>query len=217
MFDPERLLGQMLGDALGGRRGRSALRTGSLGGKDQIGIGLLGIAMAAWEHHQQKGPTPRAPSGLETQAMVPPPPPPPSVSPPPPPTPNVAATRAMPLLDERQQSLVLLIRAMIAAANADGRIDATERAGILGRARDGGLDTAALEFLDAELAKPQSLQQVLANTPPALASDTYAAAVLSIQVDTEAERRWLDQLAAGLALDAAQRSDVDARIAQSLT
>ena len=64
MFDPERLLGQMIGGALGGafggRGGRrnSAFRTGDLAGKAQLGIGLLGIAMAAWEHYQQ----PRAPA-----------------------------------------------------------------------------------------------------------------------------------------------------------
>ena len=130
----------------------------------------------------------------------------------PPPPPSAVPTRAMPVLDEREQSVVLLIRTMIAAANADGHIDANERANILDRARDGGLDDTTLAFLEAEIAKPQTLGQVIANAKPELAAETYAAAALAITVDTETERNWLDALAAGLKLDPATRADLDARI-----
>jgi uncharacterized membrane protein YebE (DUF533 family) len=220
MFDPERLLGQMLGGALGdsfggsrGRKRRSSLGGLGAGAKAQIGLGLLGVAIAAWEHYgQQKS----APAGAPSGPSVPPPPPMGTASgtrPPPPPTSAPgAATRPMPLLDERQQAVVLLIRTMIAAANADGHIDAGERATILGRARDGGLDESTLRFLEDEIARPQSLQQVIGNTPPALAAETYAAAALAITIDTDAERAWLDTLAAGLRLDPAARADIDARI-----
>ncbi len=219
MFDPERLLGQMLGgslgDAFGGARGRNKRRsvfsTGSLGGKAQVGIGLLGIAMAAWEHYSQQNrgvASPQAATASPTPGGMPPPPP--MSSPPPPP--SAVPTRAMPVLDEREQSVVLLIRTMIAAANADGHIDANERANILDRARDGGLDDTTLAFLEAEIAKPQTLGQVIANAKPELAAETYAAAALAITVDTETERNWLDALAAGLKLDPATRADLDARI-----
>lgn len=225
MFDPERLLGQMLGgtlgDAFGGHRGRSRGRslfgTGSLGGKAQIGMGLLGLAIAAWEHHGARA------ESAATAARPPPasgttPPPPPagtriSPPPPPPPTGTAAVTRPMPLLDERQQAVVLLIRAMISAANADGHIDANERASILSRAADGGLDADSLQFLEAEIAQPRTLAQIIANTPPALAAETYAAAALAIAIDTDAERAWLDALAQGLQLDPALRADIDARVA----
>ncbi|MBB5207294.1 tellurite resistance TerB family protein [Chiayiivirga flava] len=223
MFDPERLLGQMLGgslgDAFGGKRGkrkRSAFSTGSLGGKATLGVGLLGVAMAAWEHYSQNtgNRATTVPPGGAPAAATPMPPPPPSGSAMPPPPPAAApTTRAMPVLDDRQQSVVLLIRAMIAAANADGHIDATERESILGRARDSGLDADTLAFLDAELAKPQTLQQVVANGTPALAADIYAASALAITVDTEAEKQWLDMLSYGLRLDPAVRADIDARIA----
>jgi uncharacterized membrane protein YebE (DUF533 family) len=220
MFDPERLLGQMLGGSLGdafggkkGRRKRSAFSTGSMGGKATLGIGLLGIAMAAYEHYSQQN-RGGAPVGASGGAMPNPgamPPPPPTAAPPPPP----GATRAMPVMDERQQSAVLLIRAMIAAANADGHIDATEREQILGRARDAGLDAETLAFLEAEIATPQTLQQVIANARPELATETYAAAALAITVDTDAERRWLDALALGIGLDDRARAEVDARLAAS--
>jgi uncharacterized membrane protein YebE (DUF533 family) len=219
VFDPERLLGQMLGgalgDAFGGKRGkrrRSAFSTGSVGGKATLGLGLLGVAMAAWEHYGKDGArngAGAAPPGAGSTPSAPPHAP-SAVPPPPPPG---APTRPMPLLDARQQSVVLLIRTMISAANADGHIDAQERENILGRARDGGLDQATIAFLDAEIAKPQTLAQVIANAKPEFAAETYAAAALAITVDTDAERAWLDQLAQGLRLDASQRADIDARLA----
>lgn len=220
MFDPERLLGQMLGgslgDAFGGKRGkkrRSAFSTGNMAGKAQLGIGLLGIAMAAWEHYQQKPGTSGGVAGgqampqtLGAGAAMPPPPPPGM-------PPAAPATRPMPQLDARQQSVVLLIRTMIAAANADGHIDAQERESILSRARDSGVDAQTLAFLEAEIARPQTLQQIIANATPELAGDTYAAAALAITVDTDTERRWLDALALGIGLDPGTRADIDARIA----
>lgn len=225
MFDPERLLGQMLGgslgDAFGGRRGRSRggslFSTGQLAGKAQIGMGLLGLALAAWEHHgEQNRLGANAPRQNPAAGVMPPPPPSATAALPPPPPPassQTATTRAMPLLDERQQAVVLLIRAMISAANADGHIDAEERASILSRARDGGLDEDSLHFLEAEIARPQTLAQIIGNTPPALATETYAAAALAIAIDTQAERRWLDALAQGLRLDPAVRADIDSRVA----
>lgn len=215
MFDAERLLGQMLGgslgDAFGGKRGRkkrSAWGGAGLATKAQVGVGLLGLAMAAWEHYsQQRG----AATGAGMPAGVPPrpaglaatPPPPPPAAPPPP---------AMPRPDEHQQAMVLLIRAMIAGANADGHIDDDERANILARARDAGLDAESLSFLEAEIARPATLQQVIANATPELAGDTYAAAAMAISVDTDAERRWLDALALGIGLDPALRAQIDARL-----
>lgn len=209
MFDPQRLLGQMLGGSLGdafggsrGRRKRNCVFSGAgLGSKAQVGLGLLGIALAAWEHYGQ-GPQNRAGMPAGSPATTPPPPP-----------PLAASTRKLPVLDDRQQQVVLLIRTMIAAANADGHIDAAERDTLLARARDGGLNDETLSWLDAEIAKPQTLGQVIANAPRELAAETYAAASLAITVDTEAERNWLDALAHGLGLDPAVRADLDARIA----
>ena len=66
MFDAEKLLGQMMGDAfsgsLGGKKrkhkrsssGLSGLMGGmSTGTKAKIGVGLLGLAYAAYEHYKQ--------------------------------------------------------------------------------------------------------------------------------------------------------------------
>jgi uncharacterized membrane protein YebE (DUF533 family) len=223
MFDPERLLKQMLGGALGGAlggdRGRKKYKSrggigGALGGlggggKAALGLGALGVAMAAWEHYRGQsstGPGPAtpvaAPAPAPMNAMSPPPPPPPRA-------PSAMATTAVQAVPEA----LLVIRSMIAAAAADGLIDGNEREAILGRAQDAGLDPDDLAALRGELAQPLSLPELLAQTPPQLAREVYAAALITISVDTEAERRWLQRLADGLKLDDAQRAELDAQFA----
>lgn len=206
MFDAEKLLGQMMGDAfsgnLGGKKrkqkrsssGLSGLMGGmSTGTKAKIGVGLLGLAYAAYEHYKQ----PTSPA-----ASSPPPPPPPAnlqSSPPPPPinTPVVSNENAL-----------HLIRAMITAADADGLIDVEERESILARAREAGLDAESLSALEVEISAPMSLKQLIVRTPETLRDETYAAALIAITADTSEERDFLDQLATGLKLDTPARQEI---------
>jgi uncharacterized membrane protein YebE (DUF533 family) len=53
-----------------------------------------------------------------------------------------------------------------------------------------------------EMNKPLDLDGILAaaRTSPQLAAQVYAASLLSIEVDTPAERQYLQQLAGGLGL-----------------
>lgn len=199
MFDPQKLLGHVLKGALGGQGGSTSRRrqkktlTGLPRGiEGKVGMGLLALAVAAYDHFSQSQAT-----GAATGA---PPPPPGSGSPPPPPPPAASP-------DQDRQALHLL-RVMIAAANADGAIDAGEREAILGNARDAGLDAADVAALDAEFAAPLSLPQLLARTPPALREETYVAALVGITADTEAETRFLAELAEGLGLDDAARQRI---------
>jgi uncharacterized membrane protein YebE (DUF533 family) len=220
MFNPEALLGQLMGDALsgqlGGRKrkkhkssGFGSLLGGSSGGmsgatKAKLGLGLLGIAVAAYQHYQQPSGGAAAPNPLAGGAM-PPPPPGPAASPPPPPPP-AAANPA------RTEQAMHLLRAMITAAHADGLIDAQEREAILGRAREAGLDADSLQALDAEIRAPFTVEQLVARTPANLRAEVYAAALIAITADTEAERSFLDRLAAQLSLDEAARRDIHAQL-----
>lgn len=212
MFDAEKLLGQMMGDALsgslGGRKrkhkrqasGLSGLLGGvSTGTKAKIGIGLLGLAYAAYEHYKQTPATASAPSSGAS------PPPPPGSStqtmPPPPPA-------ASPVIGNSNENALHLIRAMITAADADGLIDAEERDSILARAREAGLDAESLRALDIEINAPMNLKQLLVRTPDHLRDETYAAALIAITADSQKERDFLDQLATGLKLDTQTREDI---------
>jgi uncharacterized membrane protein YebE (DUF533 family) len=198
MFDPQRLLGQVLGEALGGSLGggrkRDKRRHGALSGlgglgggigKAQLGIGLLGLAFAAYEHYKQ----PATPAPAATMPATPPPPPPP-----------------MRAVDDAR--VLHLVRAMIAAAAADGGIDADERRALLDRARAAGLADDDLATLEVEIRAPMTARQVGARTPPELREETWAAARIAIDPDTTAEQAFLDELAGELALDAAQRERI---------
>ncbi|MBP6595994.1 MAG: DUF533 domain-containing protein [Arenimonas sp.] len=209
MFNPEKLLGQLLGDSMSGQLGgkrRSRGAGGMFGGisgtsKAQLGIGLLGIAMAAYQHYQQPAPaaSPLASGG--------PPPPPGSAGtvPPPPPQAELASP-------ERLAQAMHLLRAMITAAHADGLIDGGERDAILGRARQAGLGDEDLRALDAEIRAPFTLEQLAVRTAPAQRSEVYAAALLTIGADTPDELAFLDRLAAALPLEPAARRDIHTQL-----
>lgn len=212
MFNPERLLGQIMGDAfsgqLGGRgrkRGKGGLMGGLSGGtKAKLGLGLLGVAFAAYQHYQQQ-PGQAAPQPLASQGLPPPPPGAGATAMPPPP-PGANPTPA------RVEHAMHLLRAMVTAAHADGLLDAAEREAILGRAAKAGLEADDLAALDAEMRAPLTLEQLAVRTPPALATEVYAAALIAITADTPAERDFLDALAQRLGLDDASRRDVHAQL-----
>jgi uncharacterized membrane protein YebE (DUF533 family) len=198
MLDAERLLGNLLtgtlSRALGGR-GSRLFRTGSIGTNAEIGVGLLGVAMAAWEHYSQQ----QAPAAAGSR----PPPPPPASGPPPPPPPSATS--------DRNADAVVLIRAMIAAAQCDGRLDDDERARIL--AATDGLSQTERTFVEHELSAPQSIEQIAFASRPAIAADVYAAAAHAIVADSDAEQLWLARLGDALGLDASARRAIEQRLA----
>lgn len=212
MFNAERLLGQLMGQAMGGQLGgrKKKRRSGfgmPSGGQMAVGLGVLGVAMAAYEHYSQKSaaPAPQPLAGAGMGAAVPPPPPPGRAVPPP--APPAAADTAL-----RTEQAMHLLRSMITAAHADGLMDADERESILGRAREAGLDAEELQMLDAEMRAPFTLDQLVVRTPVALRQETYAAALVAITADTDEERAFLDRLGGALELDQDTRRGLHARL-----
>lgn len=217
MFDPEKLLAGMVGDALGGafggrsRKKKSVFRTGELGGKAALGLGALGVAMAAFEHFQQRSRQQADPAPMPYRTG-------PSALPPPPPTAAIGGPAAVPppppaavdlnRLNDAEQEAVLLVQTMIAAAHADGQVDATEQQRILARAESSGLDAATCLFLKAALHQPVSLDEIAAKTRPDQVDEVYAAALLAMDGDTEAERAFLRQLGQKLGMDDARRQAI---------
>lgn len=104
---------------------------------------------------------------------------------------------------ERNEELIL--RSMINAAKADGRLDENEARRILGKIQESGADEEAQQFLMAEVRKPMETGALVtaAKGKPELAAQMYAASLLAIEVDTLAEKKYLDQLAAALGLEPA--------------
>lgn len=96
---------------------------------------------------------------------------------------------------------LVLVRAMIAAAKADGHIDAAERARIGDKLLLSGVEDEAGQFLLAELEKPTDLDAIVAEArSDAQKAELYTAARLTIEPNTRAERGFLDLLAGRLGL-----------------
>jgi uncharacterized membrane protein YebE (DUF533 family) len=225
MADLRRLLGGMLASGMGGRsrrgpafaaspflgRGRSS---GSSFGQT-AGLAALGyLGYKAWQEFQ-KG------SGGASGG-----------SPSPAPPPEVAKRNDGGSLGERLGSMLgmggarpepepepesladdkamLLIRAMIAAANADGEISSDERRTITGRLDQAGAGPEERAVLERELQAPRSVDQIVRDVhDPETAEQVYLASRLAMNPDTAAEKAYLDFLASRLEIPAGRRSELD--------
>jgi uncharacterized membrane protein YebE (DUF533 family) len=95
-----------------------------------------------------------------------------------------------------------LLRAMIAAARADGRLDVRERSALLEQIGRLELDEAERAELYAEIERPVSIEDVVASAKtPAQAAELYTASLAVTGADAPAERGYLSLLAARLSLD----------------
>jgi len=219
MFNPEKLLGGLL---MGGSRRRSGL--GSLISSGAA-LGLAGVAMEAVEHFMDKskppasGSPPSGPAPLQTSVPSQPPPAPGTSTPPPPPGATVAAPPPPPPsasfgsesvdAEKTGQEAVLLIRAMIAAANADGVIDEKERKQILKKLETVDLSDQEHSFIVKELLSPAGLEDIVAQVKsPEMAKMVYTVSLLAIEVDTDAEHIFMNTLARRLNLNESYLNDI---------
>ncbi|MGF6203082.1 tellurite resistance TerB family protein [Pseudomonas laurylsulfatiphila] len=103
---------------------------------------------------------------------------------------------------EAEEHSHAILRALIAAAKADGRIDDSEKQMIsteIGRHTD---DPQLQQWLDDEVAKPLDPSEVAQSaTDPGMASEMYLASVMLVDDQQDAERNYLDELAAALQIE----------------
>jgi uncharacterized membrane protein YebE (DUF533 family) len=111
-----------------------------------------------------------------------------------------------------------LVRAMIAAANADGHIDDAERKRIADKLSLSGVGADAEAFLLKEIENPLTIDQLVAAAKTdAQKVELYTATRLTIEPDTRTERGYLDLLAGRLKLPDALVDHVEATIASATT
>lgn len=102
-----------------------------------------------------------------------------------------------------QPFALTLVTAMIAAARADGHIDADEQAAIFTRVEEMGLDTESKAFVFDALGSPVDVKALVAAVDGVeQASEVYLVSRLAIDVDHPAERAHLEVLAKRLGLPA---------------
>ncbi|MDD2465534.1 MAG: DUF533 domain-containing protein [Desulfobulbus sp.] len=220
MFNAEKLLGKIVGEVMGSGGGKKST-LGGLGSGSGL-MTLIGLGVGAFEILKQQGQqgaagsmgqTPPPPGGGYAAAGAPPPPPPGAggAPPPPPPTPGSAPTPLptatappSPSCGTTLSSCNLatrLIQVMAAAAHADGVMDAEEERAVLEKLRGADLSQEEKMFLLNELHQPKSIEELVAGiNDPAVAKTMYMLAVATIEIDTEAERDWLNTLAQRLSI-----------------
>jgi uncharacterized membrane protein YebE (DUF533 family) len=226
----------VIGAVLGGgaaprRRSAPRYRTRAASGNAQLARALAGLAGVAIEVlRQSQSPAPPAPrpapagkdkggsfdwSGPSRQGAGTPPPARNAPGAAKPASDAWAPVAAAPEEEPSAESAeaLLMLRAMIAAAKADGAIDAEER-GRIGAQLDGaGLSPAARDKVLADFDKPLT-PAALAKlaSDPMLAAQLYAAAVVGAGEIAAAERAWLDEFAKALKLDRAATAAIEARL-----
>jgi uncharacterized membrane protein YebE (DUF533 family) len=226
MFDPKSLLNDLLGSQIPGTGGTVrdagskatqlakdnplaagalvAVLLGTNTGREVTGAALKlggiaaigGLAYKAWQNYKSGGNPEEAARDPE---LLPPP----------------ADTSFHPSQAPQGESefALTLIRAMIAAANADGHIDDDERKKIADKLALSGIGAEAEQFLNGELQKPLSIDELVAAAhSDAQKLELYTASRLTIDPDTRVERGYLDLLAGRLKLPDALVDHVEATV-----
>ena len=96
----------------------------------------------------------------------------------------------------------LMLRAMIQAAKSDGHVDDTERQRLLGHLGD-DLDDDERQFIRDQMAAPVDAAGLAREVPDGMERQVYLMSLLAIDFDSEAEARYLNDLATALKLDRA--------------
>jgi uncharacterized membrane protein YebE (DUF533 family) len=131
------------------------------------------------------------------------------------PTANTRSRRAAPAprparCPPRSQAI---LKALIAAAKADGHVDDRERELIEGEFRRIDADPQTQQWLHAELQKPLDPAEIArAATTPELASEMYLASLLAADEQNFMERAYLDELARQLKIDDALKATLEQQL-----
>ena len=108
--------------------------------------------------------------------------------------------------DAIEQNAKLMIRAMIQAAKADGKVDAEERKKIM--ASLGDIDAEERAFIEAEFDAPVDVMGLAKATSEQMAAQVYASALMTVRVDSLSEAEYLNSLANALGLSEETRARV---------
>ncbi|MBR2207580.1 MAG: tellurite resistance TerB family protein [Synergistaceae bacterium] len=168
-------IGALLGTLLGGSKSTT---TNALGGGM---MGLLG--MLAYKALRNSGTTSSTmpTSSASSQAM----------------------TYTQPSPQQQAKDAEIILTAMIDAAKADGQVDANEINKIMANLQSSGAGQEGVNYVIQKLQGPMETAKIVAAVKgrPELAAQVYSASLMAIEVDTDAERRYLDKLAKAIGLN----------------
>jgi len=196
MVDMNKLLGQILGSGAasgfaGGMAGGAVTsmltsKSGRKLGKSALklgGIAAVGaLAYTAYQRYNQKKNSTTSLPADDTKLISAP-----------------AGSSFMPLENDSSGNEALgliLVRAMIAAARSDGRLDAQESQTIFQKIQSLELDNESQSILVSEMGRPVDVDAIVNSAcSPEIAAEIYIASLLAIDVDTPSEQSYLSMLA----------------------
>ncbi|MBA4178210.1 MAG: DUF533 domain-containing protein [Leptothrix sp. (in: Bacteria)] len=187
------VLGLLVGSKRGRRMGGAVLKYGSV-------AALGALAWKAYQDHQaqQARTTTAAAPPVPVQVQVPA-------------TPTTFAALPAPQLAAHSRAM---LKALIAAAKADGHMDERERGLVHAEMQRIEADAATRDWVDAELASPVEPADVAAAASgPEMAAEIYLASLLVVDETSTMERAYLDALARELRLAPSLKADLEARAA----
>lgn len=104
----------------------------------------------------------------------------------------------------------LMLKAMIQAAKADGKVDAAEQKKLLGNLGDVSAEEQA--FVQAELRAPIDVAGLARLVPDGLEAQVYTMSVMAIDLDNQNEAQYLHELAQKLGLDQRNVNHIHAQL-----
>ncbi|OWJ96661.1 hypothetical protein B6S59_06115 [Pseudomonas sp. A46] len=118
---------------------------------------------------------------------------------------------------QAEQHSQAILKALVAAAKADGHVDARERQLIEEELAKLTQDAELRRWLDAELNKPLDPADVArAARTPEMAAEMYLASVLMVDEEHFMERAYLEELARQLRLDPGLKAELERQVRQEL-
>ena len=112
------------------------------------------------------------------------------------------------------QSAEILVVAMANAAKADGQIDQAEQDAIIKELGD--LSQDEVQFLRREFAKPLDVREFVWSVPLGMEQQVYAISLMAIELDDNAEARYLKELAHGFRMTVDECNQVHQRFGAPL-
>lgn len=117
----------------------------------------------------------------------------------------------------QQQHCKVVLCALIAAAKADGHIDARERELIDSEISKFSADTSVQQWLHSELQKPLDPTEIAAlAADESMAAEIYLASLLAIDEENYMEKVYLQELAKHLRLAPALQTELRAQVQQAI-
>lgn len=115
---------------------------------------------------------------------------------------SIPESYTQPSPQQQNNDAEIILTAMIDAAKADGQVDQQELTKIMNSMKSSGIGQEGMNYVIQKLQGPMETAKIVSAVRgrPELAAQVYSASVMTIEVDTQAERNYLNKLAQAMGL-----------------